>query len=389
VTATTRADRVCVVGSGTAFLSGISYYTYFLTKSLQDHHQVSSILMRNLIPRRLYPGKARVGAAITELKTESLCPTYDGVDWYGVPSAFRAIWFLVRQRPDFLIFEWWSASVFPWYVVLMVVGKLFGAAVVLEMHEEIDTAEASIRVIGKRLPWFLKVLCQMSDSYVMHSEWDQSRLVDSLGLDVSRTWVVKHGPYPLATTSLAPPSEDVISVSPPDDDVVRLLFFGTIRPYKGLEHLIEAFGRLPRDGTKWELAVVGETWEGWTKPLDLIESSRYRSDIHITNRYVTDAEVPGFFAAADVVVLPYLRASASGPLHIAMSSGLPVVVTAVGGLVEAVDGYGGAVLVPVADVDALADGIVTAATAPRLETTATHSWDDVASSFAAIFESMR
>ena len=92
--------------------------------------------------------------------------------------------------------------------------------------------------------------------------------------------------------------------------------------------------------------MVGETWEGWTLPAELIAASPAADRITLVNRYVTDAEVDRFFAEADVVVLPYRRSSASGPLHIAMSHGLPVVVTAVGGLVEAAEHYSGTVFVP-------------------------------------------
>src|SRR5215469_1721108 len=53
--------KVCVVGSGTRFVSGISYYTYFLAYALKQRYDVVSILMRNLIPRRCYPGRQRVG----------------------------------------------------------------------------------------------------------------------------------------------------------------------------------------------------------------------------------------------------------------------------------------------------------------------------------------
>jgi glycosyltransferase involved in cell wall biosynthesis len=107
--------------------------------------------------------------------------------------------------------------------------------------------------------------------------------------------------------------------------------------------------------------VVGETWEGWTLPAELIAASPARERIAFVNRYVTDAEVNDFFAAADLVVLPYRRSSASGPLHIAMSHGLPVVVTAVGGLVEAAGDYPGVRFAPPADPVALAGAILDAA----------------------------
>ena len=98
-----------------------------------------------------------------------------------------------------------------------------------------------------------------------------------------------------------------------------------------------------------EAACGRETWEGWSLPLELIANSKYRDDIELVAGYVTDEEVAGFFKRADVVALPYLRSSASGPLAIAEACGLPVVVTAVGGLVEAVADYSGAVQVQPGD----------------------------------------
>src|SRR6185437_8163412 len=106
-----------------------------------------------------------------------------------------------------------------------------------------------------------------------------------------------------------------------DHDEFTVLFFGTIRPYKGLEHLVEAFDSLDDDEVAhMRLVVVGEPWEGWTRPLELIAGCRHRDRITLVDRYVHDDEVASFFAHADAVALPYLRSSASGPLHIAMSA---------------------------------------------------------------------
>jgi glycosyltransferase involved in cell wall biosynthesis len=126
--------------------------------------------------------------------------------------------------------------------------------------------------------------------------------------------------------------------------VTNLLFFGTIRPYKGLEELLEVFNGLTRQEASglW-LTVVGETWEKCTEPARLIAASPHRERITFVNDYVADEVVSAAFAHADVVVLPYRRSSSSGPLHVAMSWGLPVVVTRVGGLPEAADGYEGAI----------------------------------------------
>jgi glycosyltransferase involved in cell wall biosynthesis len=130
--------------------------------------------------------------------------------------------------------------------------------------------------------------------------------------------------------------------------------------------------------------VVGEVWDGYREPLNELAAALPSDRLTVVDRYVADEEVPGFFAAADVVVLPYRRSSASGPMHIAMSCGLPVVATSVGGLVEAAAGYTGAVLVPPGDPAALADGIRTALPLVGETHVDPHSWARSADRYAGL-----
>jgi glycosyltransferase involved in cell wall biosynthesis len=162
-----------------------------------------------------------------------------------------------------------------------------------------------------------------------------------------------------------------------------------IRPFKGLEDLIMAFNSLPESQiSQYWLTIVGETWEGWTLPTKLIEQSQYRDRITFVNRYVSDAEVSQFFAGADAVVLPYHRSSASGPLHIAMSSGLPVVVTSVGGLTEAVAGYDGAILVPPEDTILLQEALLQVATLRGRRFADLHSWEHTVACYQTLFDAL-
>jgi glycosyltransferase involved in cell wall biosynthesis len=312
-------------------------------------------------------------------------PTFDGVDWWGWPSVPRALSFLRSQRPDVLILQWWSASVLPWYLLLARQVIRRGGAVVVELHEDQDTGEAKVPLIG----WFarhgLQTLCRWAAMLVVHSTWDRDRMSASLGISPARFRVIPHGPYPI---SGAPEKATGLPPAQPrrEPSELTVLFFGTIRPYKGLEHLIRAFEQVRHDlALHWKLVVVGETWEGWTLPLELIESSPYRDDIEFVNRYVTDQEAAGYFQRADVVALPYLRSSASGPLAIAQACGLPVVVTAVGGLVEAVADYTGAVLIQPDSPEDLARGLLAAADLRGQMHSAPITWQAVAQSYADIF----
>jgi glycosyltransferase involved in cell wall biosynthesis len=378
--------KVCVVGSGTRFVSGISYYTYFLGCALKQRYDVVAILMRHLIPRRWYPGRQRVGHSVMAYDLAAEVPTFDGVDWWAWPSVPRAVSFLRSQRPHVLILQWWSASVLPWYLLLARQVIRRGGAVVVELHEDQDTGEARVPLVG----WFarrgLKTLCRWAAMLVVHSTWDRDRMSASLGISPGRFRVIPHGPYPLSGGAPEEAARPLRAPPHRQPSELTVLFFGTIRPYKGLEHLIQAFEQVRANlALPWKLMVVGETWEGWTLPLELIERSPYRDDIELANRYVTDQEAARYFRRADVVALPYLRSSASGPLAIAQACGLPVVVTAVGGLVEAAANYSGAVLVRPDSPEDLARGLLAAAELRGRTHSAPVTWQAVAQAYADIF----
>jgi glycosyltransferase involved in cell wall biosynthesis len=378
--------KVCVVGSGTRFVSGISYYTYFLGCALKQRYDVVAILMRHLIPSRWYPGRQRVGHSVMAYDLAAEVPTFDGVDWWGWPSVPRAVSFLRSQRPDVLILQWWSASVLPWYLLLARQVIRRGGVVVVELHEDQDTGEARVPLVGWLARRGLKTLCGWAAMLVVHSTWDRDRMSASLGVSPGRFRVIPHGPYPISGGAPEEATEQPRARPGREPPELTVLFFGTIRPYKGLEHLIRAFEQVKKDlAVPWKLVVVGETWEGWTLPLELIGSSPYRDDIELVNRYVTDQEAAGYFQRADVVALPYLRSSASGPLAIAQACGLPVVVTAVGGLVEAVADYTGAVLVQPDSPEDLARGLLAAADLRGRTHSAPITWQAVAQSYADIF----
>lgn len=371
--------RVVIVGSGTRFLSGISYYTILLTRRLAHDHDVSVVLMRALVPRFLYPGRDRVGSNITELRTNDVAPTFDGINWTMVPSLPRAQRFIHAQHPEVIVLQWWSASTLPAYLAIARLARRGKIPLILELHEGIETAEAKIPVVRTFADRGLRYLVSRANAFIVHSEFDRDHFVQHFGLRASAVRVVPLGPFPLA----GPPSVGGSS----RDEVVTILFFGTIRPYKGLEDLVDAFELLPRgdDQRKWRLLIVGETWEGWTLPFEKVAASAYGSDIEVVNRYVTDAQVPEIFDRATIVALPYLRSSASGPLHLTMAKGLPVVVSDVGGLRTAAQGYRGAVFVTPSDPVDLARGLVETSALASETFTDPRSWDQTAAAYEDVF----
>jgi glycosyltransferase involved in cell wall biosynthesis len=369
--AATNGGGVLVVGSGTHFISGVSHYTRYVSLALAERTPVSVILMRRLIPRTLYPGRARVGdGTLTDEDYPPGMPVYDGVDWYWIPSMLGALLFLRRNRPEALLFQWWTGAVLHSYVLLALAARLQGARILIEIHEIQDTGEAKMAPVRSYVQRFGRWLMGMADAYMVHSEFDRVALGKSFATEQRPVRVVRHGPFSHYAVA------ESIPLRKAPEDMCNILFFGTIRPYKGLEDLVMAFELLAREGERCWLTVVGETWEDWTQPIEMIRASEYRDRITLVNNYVPDAEVSRWFAGADVVSLPYRRSSASGPLHLTMDAGLPVVVTDVGGLAEAAHGYAGAVLVPPADPESLCEGIRKAMALRDRRFEDTTSWAD-------------
>ncbi len=112
---------------------------------------------------------------------------------------------------------------------------------------------------------------------------------------------------------------------------LELLFFGFIRPYKGLDILLEALDLLGDDDI--HLTIVGEQWG---KPDELNEAIDRMENVEAHLEYVSDQEAANYFARADVVVLPYRAATGSGVVTLAYNYGKPVLATNVGGLKDAV-----------------------------------------------------
>lgn len=360
-------SSICLVGPGWIFTSGISYYTCRLANAMADsHHETSVILLRSLLPRRFYPGRQRVGLQRARMAYRSSVSIYDGIDWWWGRSLARAVKFLRVQRPEILVLEWWTAATLHTFLVLAVLGRAFGARVVIELHELQDPGEAGIALARVYGQWGLRFLLRRAHGCIVHSKSDWKLLESGYGpLDI-QVAMAAHGPYDqYSDITEDPESPDAAAISAvraaPRPDVVNLLFFGLIRPYKGLEDLLLVFNSLAEEEAErlW-LTVVGETWEGCVEPARLIATSPHADRISFVNEYVPDEVVAAAFGHADVVVLPYRRSSSSGILHVAMSSGLPVVVTSVGGLPEAASGYAGAVFVRPEDPDMLKVGIMKA-----------------------------
>jgi glycosyltransferase involved in cell wall biosynthesis len=168
--------------------------------------------------------------------------------------------------------------------------------------------------------------------------------------------------YAQSVDTVVVPMPPLVDVEPrplPPTDVLRLLFFGFVRPYKGLDLGLDALALLGDRGTRHRLTVVGEFWD--REPVDVwhrrVAERGLQAQVELRPAYVSDSEVSALFAHHHAVLLPYRSATQSGIAPIALAAGRPVIATAVGGLIDVIiEGVNGT-LAERDDVTSLADAI--------------------------------
>ncbi len=231
-------------------------------------------------------------------------------------------------------------------------------------------------------------LYERVQALIVHSQYGRRQLVQRLGVPEAKVHVIHHGAFEhLSRLPAVPLTGELAAVQQP-----VVLFFGLLRPYKGVETLLEAW----RGVTGAELWIVG-------RPRG-VDVERLRAlagpSVRFVARFVSDSELPAFFRRADVVVLPYARTERldfSGVLATALAFGRPTVVSDVGGFSEVAE-LGAARLVAPDDPDALRAALVgliadpaarvALAAAARAAAAGPYSWDAAARATLALYDSL-
>ena len=182
------------------------------------------------------------------------------------------------------------------------------------------------------------------DAVVAHSEHSAARLREEVGLDPAKVRVIPHGAFDYLT---ALPEEKPLPAELAAAEGPVILAFGLLRPYKGVEVLLEAFRQV--EGA--ELWIVGNPRMDVGALHEL--AAQAPGPVRFVTRFVEDAEIPAIFRRADLLALPYLDAEHSGVLYTGLAFGKPLVLSAVGGFPEVAE-TGAARLVPPGDSGALA-----------------------------------
>ena len=337
--------RAVLIGPVYPFRGGIAHYTTFLYQQLCQRHTVLLLSFSRQYPRAFFPGRTDRDPSKQALRVEALrlLDPLNPITWY---QAFMEIrdW-----KADLLVIQWWIPFWAPPFATLAGLSKRLADTPVLYICHNVVPHEAG--VLDRALT---KLALRQGDFFLVHSKRDHERL-STLVPRASINQSVLPTYEPLIQGSISP-EEARQSLGIPKH-VPVMLFFGFIRPYKGVDILLKALA-IARRTLDVRLLLVGEFWEDKQPYLDLIRDLELSEAVLVVDRYVPNEELDLFFAASDVVVLPYKDTSQSAVVQLAFGAGKPVITTDVGGLAEIVEHGKTGHVVPPQDPDALADAML-------------------------------
>jgi glycosyltransferase involved in cell wall biosynthesis len=338
---TAARKRIVIIGPVFPFRAGIAYCTTRLATELTGSFDVEIASFSRQFPQRFYPGSSDVDPSLESKRPQNARFRLDVINpltWIS-----EGLW-LRRAAPDAVIFVWW---IWVWALPYLAIMALLRrkTAIILQCHNIGDKEPAGWK------SWLSNRVLRRGSHLVVHA--------GSEGLEARRRLGKSRGE--VVETFL--PVHELGGEIPTREEARKLLgisgnaslFFGHVRPFKGLDIALRAWSRLQCSAT---LLVAGEVW--WNDEQsyrELVEELELHDSVRLDFRFIPDDEIALWFAATDVVITPYRREAQSGVALTAFHFERPVIATRVGGVPEIISDDFNGYLVPPEDPAALAAAI--------------------------------
>lgn len=272
--------------------------------------------------------------------------SYVGI--YGSDPAWkRGLRFLKGSVQALVPARWKGAKIAHFHFYHVGALELFNVllARVLGMRIVVTAHDVEAFKEGLSVKRFVRWAYGMADAVIAHNNISRQELIDQIGLPAAKIHVIKHGNHADYVRSDVTRDNSRQKYGLESDDFV-IVFFGQIKEVKGVDVLLKAMPLVKAQvGKRVRLLIAGKVWkDDFSKYQALIDQHQLGDVVQLHIRYVPDEELPYFYAAADVMALPYKRIYQSGVVLMAMSFGKPVLVSNIAGMTEVVtDGVTGLV----------------------------------------------
>jgi glycosyltransferase involved in cell wall biosynthesis len=359
--AATFKMKIAMIGPVYPYRGGIAHYTTSLAKALViAGHDVQAVSYRRQYPAALYPGESDKDPSLDPVRVDAkflLDPLYP---WTWLQTAQS----IERSQPDLVVIQWWTTFWAPAYAALAR-GLRHQRPVVYLIHN-VFPHEAR--------PWdhwLAGLALGQGSAFIVQAPHEQEKL--SKLIPSARISYCKLPVYERFGKELIPKDIARRQLGLPTDRPL-FLFFGIVRPYKGLKYLLEAMARIDVPA---HLAVAGEFWESVALYEKQLEQLGLTKKVTLINRYIPNEEAHILFSAADALVAPYVDGTQSAAVGVSLGYQLPTIVTHK--IAAGVDGDAAELYtVPAADAVALAGAmteLIQSPRPPRVVQTAQDRWE--------------
>ena len=312
-------------------LKGNAYYCWNLVKNLSQKIDVEFFTFKSLYPEFLYPGGTKdsddsfIAVENDNLKIYRSISIYNPYTW--IKAAFKVSGDLVHM-------QLWSLPVTPVWIIILSILKMRKKKVVLTVHNLVQHESSFYEAM------LMSAVINRCDRYIVHVEKSIQQMHDLYGIPEYKTCQIDMGPHSVVGEDhkngySMESAKKEIGI---DVNAKVLLFFGNIRDYKGVDDFIKSVAHLKKTYSGDVVGLIaGQPWGKPDKYWKMIKESGVENNIVAHFKYIPDKDVSKYFAATDVVLLPYKGMEAqSGVGFVALDYYKPLVVTNLGGLSDLV-----------------------------------------------------
>lgn len=313
---TINHKRIILIGPMPPYRGGIARFSASLAEELVNAgHDVEVVSFSKQYPKILYPGKTEKDNSqnISPVSTVFLFSPLNLMDWR------RTFEHIVSFQPDLVIYQWWTTFWAP--ATSWLIHKLKKASINTKILIHNAFPHESTWLDKRLTVWALRGGSSFVTMTEIQAEHIRRALKSQAEIVTAPHPVYKQ--FPVSGLSKV----EIRKIIGLPLDTPLALFFGFVRPYKGLSVLLDAMAILKCWGSNLHLVVAGEFWDDQDAYENQITELGVQDMVTIRPGYIPEAEASLFFEAADIFVAPYLTGTQSGSVKVAMSYGLPMVVT--------------------------------------------------------------
>lgn len=320
--------KIAILSCFYPYRGGISQFNACVLQELEKSHTVKAFNFRRQYPDILFPGKTQYVTKddnAVPVESQALLDTANPFSYIATARAIR------EWNPDLLIMRYWMS----WFAPSL-------GYIARHMKKNCKVISILDNVVPHEPHFFdrpfTKYFLKPQDGFVVLCNAVRQDLLNIM--PDARHICTPHPLYShFGEKMQREEAEKAVGIK--NGNTKNILFFGLIREYKGLDLLIEAFGKLDKS---YRLIVAGEPYGSFEKYQKLIDASPNKENIILNTNYIEDSQVSKYFSSADVCVLPYRSATQSGISSISYHFEVPMITTDVGGLRETIGERGTGVI---------------------------------------------